>query len=451
MRPIRRLSPARSGLRTPALSGLRTPALSGLRTPALSGLLGPALAGLVGIALLGAACSDDGSDTDDEGASTSTSAPADGGGGGLWSGPLPNDREMSEEDQAEIDAVVQAVMEETEGQVPGIWIGIWDSEKGSYLTAAGEAVLGGTAAEPDQVGRIGSVTNTFTATAMLREVGEGRASLDDRIEELLPDLAEEHPDVAAITVEELLGMASGIPDYANSDWFLPQVVENPSRVWEPAEIIDQVLSRGDLEPIGTPGYSTTNYLILGEMLEEVVEGDEDISEILDGVAEDAGLAGARMPEPEDAALPDPHSNGYVSEAGAESLAPTGAIIPPGTDVTDWSPSWGGAGGAMYAGLEDLGAWAGTGLGTALLSRETGDLRISETSELPGLGTYGLGLLDLGDGWIGHTGQIVGWETLAAYNTETGDVFVAIVNEAASVTAAVAVATEVYPELGEALI
>lgn len=408
------------------------------------------VATLLALALLGAACSDDDEGSDSEGG-TSTSAPGDGGGDGLWSGPLPNDQEMSEQDRADIDAVVQAVMEETEGQVPGLWIGIWDSEKGSYLTAAGEAVLGGTAAEPDQVGRIGSVTTSFTAAAMLREVSEGRASLDDRIEQLLPDLAAEYPDVAAITVEELLGMTSGIPDYAGSDWFLPQVVENPSRVWEPAEIIDQVLSRGDLEPIGTAGYSTTNYLILGEMLEVVVEGDEDISEILDGVAEDAGLAGARMPEPGDAALPDPHSNGYVAEAGAESLAPTGATVPPGTDVTDWSPSWGGAGGAMYAGLEDLGAWAGTGLGTALLSRETGDLRISETSELPEVGTYGLGLLDFGDGWIGHTGQIVGWEALAAYDTDTGDVFVAIVNETASLTAAIGVALEVYPELGEGLL
>ena len=57
----------------------------------------------------------------------------------------------------------------------------------------------------------------------------------------------------------------------------------------PEEIIDQVLSRGDLADIGTPGYSTTNYLILGEMLEEVVEGDDDISAILTGLAGDAGL------------------------------------------------------------------------------------------------------------------------------------------------------------------
>ena len=411
------------------------------------------LPGLVAIALLGAACSDDGgsddggSDPDD---GTSTSAP-DGGGDGLWSGPLPNDREMAEQDRADIDAVVQEVVEEAGGQVPGMWIGIWDSEKGSHLTAAGEAVLGGTAAEPDQIGRIGSVTRTFTATAVLREVSEGRVSLDDRIEQLLPDLAEEFPDVAAITVEELLGMTSGIPDYANSDWFLPQVAEDPSRAWDPDETIDQVLSRGDLEPIGTPGYSTTNYLILGEMLEEVVEGDEDISEILDGLAEEAGLAGARMPEPDDASLPDPHSNGYVSEAGAESLATTGVTVAPGTDVTDWSPSWGGAGGAMYAGVEDLGTWAGTGLGTALLGQETGDLRISETNELPEGGTYGLGLQEFGDGWIGHTGQIVGWEALAAYDTDTGDVFVAIVNDTASLAAAVGVAFEFYPELGEGLL
>jgi CubicO group peptidase (beta-lactamase class C family) len=34
----------------------------------------------------------------------------------------------------------------------------------------------------------------------------------------------------------------------------------------------------------------------------------------------------------------------------------------------------------------------------------------------------------GDGWVGHTGQIIGWESFAAYNVKTGDAIVLMVNE-----------------------
>ena len=34
----------------------------------------------------------------------------------------------------------------------------------------------------------------------------------------------------------------------------------------------------------------------------------------------------------------------------------------------------------------------------------------------------------GDDWVGHTGQIIGWESFAAYNVRTGDAIVLMVNE-----------------------
>ncbi len=371
--------------------------------------------------------------------------------GALWNGPMPNTQAMTPEDAGAIDDEGAEIISQANGQVPGMWVGVWDAEKGKHLGAYGNAVVGGTGAATDQIGRIGSVTKTFTAAAMLQQVSEGWASLDDTIESLLPDLAEKYPDVADITVEQLVGMTSGIPDYADSDWFLPLHVEDPTRVWTADEIIDETLDRGGLSDPGTPGYSTTNYLILGQMLEQVVEGDEEISTIITDLAGSEGLTRTALPEPSDSAMPDPYSNGYVTEAGSAELAANGATVPAGTDVTSWSPSWGGAGGAMYANLEDLGTWASTGLGTSLLDERLGQQRISDTKELPEAGEYGLGLQVWGNGWIGHTGQIVGWEALVAYNTDTGDVFVAIVNETGSLLAATALASEIFPELGAALI
>ena len=398
------------------------------------------------LALVGVSCGGDDDPAAGDGTSTTVA-----GSGALWSGPAPNTAAMTPEDSSVIDDAANTALGDAAGQTPGLWLGVWDADKGKHIGGYGKAVVGGAAAAPDQIGRIGSVTKTFTAAAMLQQVSEGWASLDDTIEDLLPERAEKYPDVAATTVGQLLSMTSGIPDYANSDWFMPEVVKDPTKAWSAGEIIDMVLERGDLADPGTAGYSTTNYLILGEMLPTLSTDGADISTMLTDLAENAGLTRTALPEPPNASLPDPYSNGYVTEPGAAELAAAGATVAAGTDVTDWSPSWGGAGGAMYSNIEDLGTWAATGLGTTLLSKDLGTERISETEDLPDVGEYGLGLQVFGNGWIGHTGQIIGWEALVAYNTDTGDVFVAIVNETASLLTAAEAAFTVFPELAEALV
>ena len=55
---------------------------------------------------------------------------------------------------------------------------------------------------------------------------------------------------------------------------------------------------------------------------------------------------------------------------------------------------------------------------------------------------------LARGWVGHTGQLLGWESVVVYNTETGAAFVAIVNETGSLIAAEAIAAQLFPDLGD---
>jgi D-alanyl-D-alanine carboxypeptidase len=123
-------------------------------------------------------------------------------------------------------------------------------------------VVDGAAATVDDHSRIGSVTKTFTAVAVLEQVEAGELNLADTIEDVLPDLAEQYPDLAAITVDQLLGMRSGIPDYANTGIVIGPVVEDPTMVWTADEMIGAVMAAGGLQPPGTGGYSTTNYIIL---------------------------------------------------------------------------------------------------------------------------------------------------------------------------------------------
>jgi D-alanyl-D-alanine carboxypeptidase len=351
---------------------------------------------------------------------------------------------MSAEDAAAIDDVANAALEQNP-DLPGMWIGIWDPEKGTYLAAYGDAVDGGDAATVEDHGRIGSVTKTFTATAILQQVDEGELRLDDTIGDVIPAFAETYPDLEDVTVEQLLSMHSGIPDYANTGAVTGPVVEDPTKVWTVDEIIATTLEEEPLEPPGTAGYSTTNYLILGEMLEELT--GKPVEEVLNDVAAEAGLQQTLLQDPAETQMPDPSSHGYLNQPGVDSLAEAGITAEPGQDVTDWTLSWGQAGGGMYSTVADLGAWATTGLGNSLLSDELAEQRL-ETQPIPE-GEYGLGIQAWGD-WIGHTGQLIGWESIAVTDQDTGAVFVAIVNETGSLRSALEVAVVAFPDFAESL-
>ena len=279
---------------------------------------------------------------------------------------------------------------------------------------------------------------------MLQRVQAGDIELDDTIAERLPDLAAAHPEVGAITVQQLLGMTSGIPDYANTGLVMDQVVADPSRQWTADEIIEQVLDNLVVTAPGTPGYSTTNYLILGEMLERL-EG-RPVHEILDDVAAELDLTGTALDPPGDDTMPDPSSHGYLGDAGVALLERLGTgDVEPG-DVTAWSSSWGGAGSGMYSTIGDLGAWAASGSGTGLLDAETAARRLQTTFLPDQQMDYGLGITDFGDGWIGHTGQILGWEALVLYDTDTGDTAAVVVNTSGVLGNVAAELGTVFPEL-----
>jgi D-alanyl-D-alanine carboxypeptidase len=158
---------------------------------------------------------------------------------------------------------------------------------------------------------------------------------------------------------------------------------------------------------------------------------QSLEDAVNQTAHDAGLNQTALPAAGDATMPSPASHGYVFQPGVDSLTEVGANLTPGTDVSDWSPSWGGAAGGMYSTVGDLGTWAGTGFGATLLSPRLGAARLAGPTTNDGADEYGLGLTHWGEDWVGHTGQIIGWESFAAYNVKTGDVIVLMVNETGS--------------------
>ena len=347
---------------------------------------------------------------------------------------------MSAEDAAAVDNQAQSVFTMVP-DLPGMWIGIWDPAKGFYTQAYGSAVTDGAKAAIDQHGRIGSITKTFTITAVLQQVAAGTLKLESTIGEVLPDLATKYPAIKDITVEQLAGMTSGIQDYANTGAMSKELKVDVHHQFSADDLIDSALTLPLAAP-GTGGYSTTNTIILGKMLEKVT--GKPVGQVVTELAAAAGMKNTALPAPGDDTMPDPSSHGYVESMGQQSMKGIGLDIPIGTDVTDWTVSWGGAGGAMYSTVADMGIWASTGLGTCLLPADLAAKRLA-FKPIPE-GQYGLGILSFDHGWIGHTGQIIGWEAITLYNTETGAAFVGIVNETGSLQGAEIVAVNMLPDL-----
>jgi D-alanyl-D-alanine carboxypeptidase len=102
---------------------------------------------------------------------------------------------------------------------------------------------------------------------------------------------------------------------------------------------------------------------------------------------------------------------------------------------------------MYSTVRDLGAWTAGGMGMSFLTSEMAERRLA-TTPFPGQdgAGYGLGIEVFGHGWIGHSGQIFGWESLAMYDTDTGDTLVVITNSTGSFDATGGPVAEIFPEL-----
>jgi D-alanyl-D-alanine carboxypeptidase len=116
--------------------------------------------------------------------------------------------------------------------------------------------------DPDIAWNVGSVTKTFVALVVLQLADEGRVDLDAGIDRYMPEL----PGADRITPRELLQHTSGLAEYINQ----PAVVADPTRTWTPAELIAVAESAGRVgEPGGPHHYANTNYIILGQIIEQV--------------------------------------------------------------------------------------------------------------------------------------------------------------------------------------
>ncbi|MET0457435.1 MAG: serine hydrolase domain-containing protein [Mycobacterium sp.] len=298
-----------------------------------------------------------------------------------------------------LDAAITETM--TAVKVPGAIVGLWGPD-GQYVRAFGVADKAtGAPMQVDFYHRIGSVTKTFTVTAVLQLVDQGKAKLDDPIATYVDGV----PNGQEITLRQLARMQSGLPNYSDTESFARELYADPHRAFTPREVLDIAFA----EPaVFAPGegfqYCNSNTVLLGLVVEKL-SGQPLSAYVSDHILAPLKLTNTAFPD--DNAFPEPHAQGYTQgEDGREVVA------------TDWNPSWGWAAGAMTSNLEDMRTWAEALAGGRLLSPETQKQRL-ETVGAPGLPPqdgYGVGLFDLG-GWVGHNGSLPGYQTVVVHLAE----------------------------------
>jgi D-alanyl-D-alanine carboxypeptidase len=299
--------------------------------------------------------------------------------------------------------------------MPGVIAEVRDGKQ-MWRSAVGVADVGtGRPVSPDMRHRVGSISKTFVAAAVLQQVEKGEIGLDTPIGRYMPQLVSGERG-GTITVRMLLNHTSGLAEYL--PYAYPSLRAFPSLAkttpgslddnrftrFHPTELIEMgVRAPAVGTPGGTPGvYSNTNYQLLCQLLERVI-GPTAEKCIMKDVIERAALRGTEIPDgPE---ISGPHSQMYESWFG---------MINPPRDYSVYDMSWAGPAASLISTVADLNSFYGLLLAGEIVSmsslaqmQRTVPVISFEGRQIEyGLGLHKMEILGQGTFW-GHDGTVWG--------------------------------------------
>ena len=147
---------------------------------------------------------------------------------------------------------------------PGVAVLVARGDKLLFKQAYGQANIElGVPLSPEHKFRIGSVTKQFAATALLKLIDEGKATLTDPLSKYLPD----YPEGQAITLLQLLNHTSGVKSYTGIPGYMHNQIR---RELTTAKLIEEFK---DLPVDFAPGtdfqYNNSGYVLLGAVIEAI--------------------------------------------------------------------------------------------------------------------------------------------------------------------------------------
>lgn len=251
-----------------------------------------------------------------------------------------------------------------------------------HAAAFGERVAGtGEPAETTDRFRIASISKTITAIVTLRLVEAGALTLDDPVGELLATwlgVTATDPDVAAVTVRDLLSHTAGFPKHQGT-FFSGGAASCPDAA-----------RRGLTGPVSSGDgylYSNMSYCVLGVLI-EAVTGEPYEQVVYEQLLTPLGISGMRTASTYDLGPgevshhPAPNRN-YMEALGAAGAwnATPSELVAILNSIDPATPGW-----------------------KALSPATMAAMRYRVPAPAPPSG-YGLGLMNFDGGAFGHTGTI----------------------------------------------
>ncbi len=277
--------------------------------------------------------------------------------------------------------------------------------RGNIVTLAAGNEPDGQALTADSIVRVGSVTKTFVATLVLDLVEDGALELDDRLVDHLPDT----PVGGQATIEQLLSHRSGIYNYTDEPVFLQAALDDLDRAIPPGDIISFApASRSTFDPGEEFGYSNTNYILLGQLLEEV--SGQSVDDLLsERITEPLGLT----------------NTGFDDGSRTEVVAGYSPLFPAGDTRAGYRALATGAwtAGSAVTTVGELARFFDGLIAGRILEPAT----VDSMFEMRGDGEYALGIHVGSVFGAGHGGLIAGFAAEAQIDRSTGDLLVVVVN------------------------
>jgi len=298
-------------------------------------------------------------------------------------------------------------------KAPGVVVGIWIPGEGSYVATRG--VSDTNTSLPMRIDnhfRIGSITKTFTATLLLILADEKKLGLDDPVSKYVAWV----PNGDGITLRMLADMTSGLHNYTEDDAWVKTAFSDFKRVWTPRELVDVGIKHPpDFPPGKGWHYSNTNYVLLGMILEHVT-GKKIQNSFDEKLFKPLKLKETLWPV--GATLPKPYAHGTTVQTLDDKL----------DDATHRNPSWAFTAGELVSTMADLRTWVVSYATGSLVSPEMQKQRLTRMTMPPNTPerAYGIGI-GIDHGWLGHTGELPGYNCSASYLPDKKAVIVVMVN------------------------
>jgi D-alanyl-D-alanine carboxypeptidase len=303
--------------------------------------------------------------------------------------------------------------------MPGVHAEVRDADQ-VWRGASGVAdVTTGRPIRHDMLQRVGSITKTFTAAAIMQQVEKDRIRLDAPIGDYLHLVPGERGK--KITVRMLLNHTSGLADYlpyafpslegfpSGPDVSPKSLDDNRFRQFRPAELIEMGVKAPATGEPGSPTgvYSNTNYFLLGQLLEQVT-GTTTEKYITENVIERAGLQHTAFPD--GPRINGPHPQMYEALYG---------LIDPPRDYSVYNMSWVGPAASLVSTMEDLNRFYDKLLGgeivnqssLAQMQRTVPVIALDGQKIDYGLGLHKVEIAGCGTFW-GSDGTVFGAETMS---------------------------------------